>query len=81
MQTEARRSKTLVPGQKTITIGIRVPSRMDWQIAKIIRELATEGYDTTKSEIIRHLMEDGMDRAKAIFKAKNTPKYYDDNGR
>lgn len=72
-----KKSRRLAEGQRTIIIGVRVPSRMDWEVGKVVRELISEGYDTTKSEIVRYCIEDSLAAVKDLYKTKNEPVKYE----
>lgn len=67
-------AKKLAEGQRTNFVGMRIPSRLDWQLQKAARELVGEGYDTNKSEVIRYILTEYIDNAKAIIRKQKTKK-------
>lgn len=54
--------------QKTIVVGVRMPSRQNWILEKIVRELKSENFEITKSELVRFMIQKNSDTIKADFK-------------
>jgi hypothetical protein len=57
----------LKEGQATVIVGVRLPSSLEYQITKHVRRLKDQGHETTKSEVIRALLEKHILIADQIF--------------
>lgn len=66
----------LQQGEKTVTLGVRLPSRLHWQIGKVARDLTADGYETTKSELARFILTENLGNAAELWRSQHEPVSY-----